>query len=152
MTNQEKINEALSRGISLPSEITDTHIVCVYGFFAIKNNEEKCFYIGKATDLNDRMLSSANGHIHSFLRGDYKKLVPGLIKEFTDKQYRIDVRILEKVNYEDSCFSRAAHRLALAEYTNIVKYQNDNQCLRQYPEGIKEKGNEETYWKSYFKK
>ena len=57
--------------------------------------------------------------------------------------YEIEVEV-EEINYKDTCFSRAAHRLALAEIQEIVKYQKMGQCLLQTPEGVGEY--EEKFW------
>ena len=53
------------------------------------------------------------------------------------------------VEYKDTSFSRAAHRLALAEISEIVKYQREGQCLEQMPEGVGM--NEEKFWEENYK-
>ena len=91
-----------------------------------------------------------NFHIHLYLYNRKNKLVPRVISELIKQGYEIDIRILEEVNYEDTSFSRAAHRLALAELNQIVKYQNKEQCLDQLPEGVGKK--EKIYWEENYKK
>ena len=51
------------------------------------------------------------------------KLVPSEIKYYLGQNYEILVEI-EEVDYFDTDFSRASHRLSLAEITEIVKYQS----------------------------
>ena len=55
-------------------------------------------------------------------------MVPSEIKNCIEDGYEIEVEIEEK-DYKDTCFSRAAHRLALAELQEIIKYQEADQCL-----------------------
>ena len=75
-------------------------------------------------------------------------LIPTRIKEYLNKGYRIKV-VIKKVNYNDTSFSRAAHRLALAELQEIVKCQEKGQCLDQLPEGVGE--SEEKFWEKNYK-
>lgn len=135
MTFEEKIKKAKDMGVSLPSDIEKgNNIVGVYGFFAVDTNSEFCFYIGKATNLLGRLLNS-NGHVSQYIMGNTEKYVPSKIKEYYEQGYSIVVKILSKVNYYDTSYSRAAHRLAYAEIKQIVKYQKKGQCLLQKPEG-----------------
>ncbi|EJO15597.1 hypothetical protein RSSL_00760 [Streptococcus salivarius K12] len=78
-----------------------------------------------------------------------EKLVPSEIKYYLGQNYEILVEI-EEVDYFDTDFSRASHRLSLAEITEIVKYQSMGQCLKQLPEGIG-KGERE-YWENNYKR
>ena len=149
MTIAQKIEKAKQMGIDLPKEIEKEDIVGIYGFFAVKEDERICFYIGKATNMAGRLLESSGGHIYLFFKERYEKLVPGQIKSYKDKGYQIKVEILERVDYRDTEFSRAAHKLALAEMTWIVKYQQEGQCLDQYPECTGE--NARRYWEKYYK-
>ena len=50
-------------------------------------------------------------------------LIPSEIKYYLGQNYEILVEI-EEVDYFDTDFSRASHRLSLAEITEIVKYQS----------------------------
>ena len=149
MTNKQKVDMANERGIDLPLEILERDIVAVYGFFAKKNNEEFCFYVGKATNLCARLLGSSSGHIHRYLKHNVTKLVPKLIDQHLQAGYRIEVRILEEVDYQDSSFSRAAHRLAFAELKGIVDMHKEGLCLDQLPEGAGPNSN--TYWEKHYK-
>lgn len=150
MTLQQKVNKAKDNKINLPNDILNRKVVGVYGVFAKNSSEEFCFYIGKTTNMCSRLLDSSNGHIHLYLYNRKNKLVPRVISELIKQGYEIDIRILEEVNYEDTSFSRAAHRLALAELNQIVKYQNKEQCLDQLPEGVGKK--EKIYWEENYKK
>jgi hypothetical protein len=147
MTYKEKLEEAKRRNITIPPEILEKDIVGVYKFFAILEDEKICFYIGKSTNIRERLLSS-NGHIHLFFK-ESEKLVPSEIKNYLRQNYEILVEI-EEVDYFDTDFSRASHRLALAELAEIVKYQSRGQCLKQLPEAIG-KG-ERKYWENNYKR
>ena len=146
MTYKEKLEKAKMRNITIPSEILEKDIVGVYKFFAILEDEKVCFYIGKSTNIRERLLSS-NGHIHLFFK-DSDKLVPSEIKNYLNEKYKIVVEII-KVNYYDTEFTRASHRLALVELAEIVKYQSQGQCLKQLPEGVSD--NEFKYWENNYK-
>ena len=146
MTYKEKLEEAKIRNIIIPSEILKKDIVGVYKFFAILEDKKICFYVGKSTNIRERLLSS-NGHIHLFFK-DSDKLVPSEIKNYLNEKYKIVVEII-KVNYYDTEFTRASHRLALVELAEIVKYQSQGQCLKQVPEGVSD--NEFKYWENNYK-
>ena len=147
MTYKEKLEKAKMWNITIPSEILEKDIVGVYKFFAILGDKKICFYIGKSTNIRERLLSS-NGHIHLFFK-ESEKLVPSEIKYYLGQNYDILVEI-EDVDYFDTNFSRASHRLSLAEITEIVKYQSMGQCLKQLPEGIGE--GEREYWENKYKR
>ena len=152
MTAKQKIEDAEKQRIHLPDNLLEKEIVGVYGFFATKENKKSCcFYIGKATNVVSRLLGS-KGHLHYYLNGNLNKLVPQKIKEYLDLGYDIDVRILDDFTdeYKDTDFSRAAHRLALAEIQQIVEYQKLGQCLEQLPEGAGKY--ERKYWEERYKK
>lgn len=150
MTYMEKIKEAQKRKIDIPTELADGRSrVGIYKFFKIKDNDIYCFYVGKSTDIAYRLLGSSGGHIYMYLNNNLKKLVPIKIAEYIKNGYAIRVEITE-VNYEDTSFSKAAHRLALAELQEIVKYQEMGQCEFQLPEGVGEQ--EEKFWEDNYKK
>ncbi|MFR2165159.1 MAG: hypothetical protein ACLS5K_00960 [Streptococcus salivarius] len=106
-----------------------------------------CFYIeNQLISENDCCLQ--NGP-YSFAFKESEKLVPSEIKYYLGQNYEILVEI-EEVDYFDTDFSRASHRLSLAEITEIVRYQSMGQCLKQLPEGIG-KGERE-YWENNYKR
>lgn len=148
MTYAQKIEAAKCVGITLPEDLlSENNIVGIYEFFRVKGHEEQCFYVGKSTDIAYRLLGASRGHIHMYLKNDLSKIVPRKIKEYREQGYEIQVKII-KVNYDDISFSRAAHRLALCELQEIVKYQEKGQCLFQLPEGIGK--NEEKFWEKNY--
>ena len=147
MTYKEKLEEAKMRNIIIPPEILKKDIVGVYKFVATLEDKKICFYFGKSTNIRERLLSS-NGHIHLFFK-ESEKLVPSEIKDYLNDKYKIVVEIIE-VDYYDTEFSRASHRLALAELAEIVKYQSQGQCLKQLPEGVGD--NENNYWENNYKR
>lgn len=154
MTFEEKVELARNCGIEVPKDILDEDIVGVYGFFARKNDREICFYIGKSNCIRERLLSSDNkGHIHLFLNKYYgdEDSVPNMIKQHIDDGYSISVRILARVDYHDEYYSRAEHRLALAEMNQIVLYQEMGQCLKQLPEGSAKDSGKKAFWEENYK-
>jgi len=148
MTYKAKLEKAKMMNITIPSEILEKDIVGVYKFFAILEDEKICFYIGKSTNIRERLLSSNGGHIHLFFK-ESENLVPSEIKYYLGQNYEILVEI-EEVDYFDTDFSRASHRLSLAEITEIVKYQSMGQCLKQLPEAIGK--DERKYWENNYKR
>ena len=147
---KQKLQEAKNKGISIPNEkLLSENIVGIYKFFRCKVGEpDYCFYIGKSTSIAYRLLGSSNGHIHMFLNNDFSKIVPSMIKEYINEGYTIRVDIQE-IEYHDTTFTKAAHRLALAELKEIVKYQEMGQCPFQVPEGAGTY--EEQYWETNYK-
>ena len=151
MTLKQKKDEAEKQGIHIPAEILGKkNIVGIYGFFVIKKDEEYCFYIGKSTDIADRLLGSSDGHVYLYLKKRCSKLVPKKINEYRNNKYEIEVRILDRIDYHDTSFSKAAHRLALAELQRIVLYQEQGQCEFQMLEGSGTY--EKKYWEENYKK
>lgn len=57
-----------------------------------------------------------------YLNNNLSKLVPRIINKYIKAGYKIEIKITP-VDYTDTSFSRAAHRLALAEISEIVKFQ-----------------------------
>lgn len=150
MTYREKISVARELRIHIPDALASGKaIVGVYGFFAIKDEVEECFYIGKATNMAGRILGASDGHVYMYLQQNMTKFVPRKIDEYIKQGYRIEVRILEQIDYHDTSFSKAAHRLALAELQKIVEYQEKGQCLDQRPEGAG--GYAEKYWEKHYR-
>ena len=144
MTYKEKIERANRYNIMIQYDLLrKDNIVGIYKFFRVKGQERYCFYIGKATNVAFRLLGADKGHIYMYLKEDYSKLVPLEIKKSLENGYIVEVEIKE-IEYKDTHFSRAAHRLALCELQEIVKYQEIGQCLLQLPEGVGKK--EEQFW------
>jgi len=154
MTYKQKIDKAREQGIEIPDIILERkYIAGVYKFCYYNPNDvddEGCFYVGKSSSLAYRLLDSDGGHIHLFLNNYLdNNLVPTKIREYLDNGYCIKV-IIKEVNYNDTSFSRAAHRLALAELQEIISCQEKGQCLDQMPEGVGEK--EKKFWEKNYKK
>ncbi len=150
MTLKQKIDKAEKRDIHIPDcLLSDENIVGVYGFFAIRKDEEYCFYIGKSINIAYRLFGSSNGHIYLYFKNEYSKLVPQKINKYLNEEYKIEVRILDKIDYNDTSFSKAAHRLAFAELQRIIQYQEQGQCEFQVPEGSGKY--EEKYWEEHYK-
>ena len=149
MTFKEKIMLAQKNNIFIPFDLANNqNIVGVYKIFGEKNERRTCLYIGKSTNIAYRLLGSGGGHIYMYLNNNLSKLVPCIIDKYIKDGYKIEIEI-NKVEYKDTSFSRAAHRLALAEISEIVKYQREGQCLEQMPEGVGM--NEEKFWEENYK-
>lgn len=149
MTFKEKISLAKNNNIIIPFNLADKgRIVGVYKIFGRKDEERICLYIGKSTNIAYRLLGSNGGHICMYLNHNLSKLVPRIIDKYIKDGYIIEIEII-KVEYNDTSFSRAAHRLALAEISEIVKYQKEGQCLDQLPEGVGM--NEKKFWEKNYK-
>ncbi len=145
---KDKINIAKEKGIIIHGNILEKNIVGVYKFFRTKENEEAyCFYIGKSTNIVDRLLGSRDGHIYMYLNNNFSKVVPKKIDEYLTKGYKIEIEIIE-IDYHDEKFTNSAHRLALAELNEIVKYQNKGECEFQLPENVGI--NEEKFWNNKY--
>lgn len=149
MTYEQKIGRAKELGIDIPDILLeDRNIVGIYKFFYCTENEEFCFYVGKSTNTISRLFGSSGGHIYMYLNNDFSKLVPNKIKEYLKSGYKIRVKIKE-IDYHDTSFTKAAHRLALAELQEIVNYQENGQCLFQTPDGVGI--HEEEFWENNYK-
>lgn len=150
MTYEEKIRKAGISGIKIPNDLSaGKNIVGIYKIFKVKGNEKLCFYIGKSTDIAYRLLGSSSGHIYMYLHNNFTKIVPIKMEKYITEGYEIEVEII-KVDYFDTSFTKAAHKLALYELQEIVKYQEIGQCLFQVPEGAGT--NEERFWEENYKK
>lgn len=148
-TYKQKIEMAKKKGIYIPdSLLNDEKIVGIYKFFWVNGDTKFCFYIGKSTNIAERLLGSGNGHIYNFLKGNLSKTVPLKINTYLKKGYDICVEITP-VNYSDTFFSKAAHRLAFEELKEIVKYQEMGECPFQVPEGAGT--SVEKYWEKNYK-
>ena len=149
MMTDKEIVQAKEKNIYIPSEVLDgKDIVGVYKIFAKKEGTQECLYVGKSVNVTKRLLGS-DGHIYMYLNNNLQNLVPKKIDEYLKKGYKIEIEIIP-VDYSDTSFSRAVHRLALVEILEIVKYQAMGQCLEQLPEGTNP--SYEAEWSKEFKK
>lgn len=112
-----------------------------------KMKDAHAFILGNQPILHIDCLVQG-GYIYMYLNNNLSKLVPCIIDKYIKDGYKIEIEII-KVEYKDTSFSRAAHRLALAEISEIVKYQREGQCLEQMPEGVGM--NEEKFWEENYK-
>lgn len=71
------------------------YILFIHNIIYFNGKEEFCFYVGKSTNILDRLLKYPNLDIYSFLNENYNHLVPRRIKEFLDVGYYIKVEIKE---------------------------------------------------------
>lgn len=96
----------------------------IYGIFLNK----KCVYVGKSSNIHERMFNTRNGHITKLQQRDH------FIKDL-NYNTGISIRILKKVPYKFDNYYKDLQRLASVETKIISKYQRKNQCLEQVPEG-----------------
>ena len=83
MTFKEKIIVAKKNNIFIPSDLADNqNIVGIYKIFGKKNGRRKCLYIGKSTNIANRLLGSERGHIYMYLNNNLSKLVPRIINKY----------------------------------------------------------------------
>ncbi|MBE7047741.1 MAG: hypothetical protein E7396_10100 [Ruminococcaceae bacterium] len=155
MTSREKsefikrINLANKECFRIPEDLhPESCVRGVYGLFAVRNNEEIPFYIGKSNNIFLRMFSK-NSHVYSYMRGVRKTDVHYMIERYLSQKYIIEIRILKKVKYVGDAFEKDANRLAFAELKELIKYQNMGFCLEQLSEAVKEKY-ERIEWESKY--
>lgn len=120
--------------ISVDDKIKDADnpIRGIYGIF-VKDKEEKCVYIGRASSLYDRMFGS-RGHITKLKKNIYANKQ---LQDAITTRKEIEVKILEEVPLEFDNYYKDMQRLASKENEYINQYQKINQCLEQVPEGTR---------------
>lgn len=92
MTFKEKIIVAKKNNIFIPSDLADNqNIVGIYKIFGKKNGRRKCLYIGKSTNIANRLLGSGRGHIYMYLNNNLSKLVPRIINKYIKAGYKIEI-------------------------------------------------------------
>lgn len=99
----------------------------IYGIFIIKDHEEYCAYIGRSEQLSVR----AKQHKISI---EKKESIYSLNEAYANN-LKIEIRLIQEVNYFYDNYYKDAQRLASAECYWIDYYQSLNQCLEQLPEG-----------------
>lgn len=154
MTINQKIEKVKQYEISVDNRLS-AKISGVYGFFAVKNETETCFYIGKAINMCDRIFSTSHGHIGCYLKykdagikNKSETLIIDEIEKYRDNKFKIELRLLEEINMHEERYERAAQKLAFAEYLWIEKYQQKGQCMNQLPEGA---DRSRKYWENNIK-
>ena len=102
----------------------------VYGIFLIRCDDldEQCAYIGKSEQLFER----AKQHLKSI---ENRTNISSLNNAMDDDDLRIEIRLIESVEYKFDNYYKDAQRLASRENHWIDEYQEKNQCLEQVPEG-----------------
>lgn len=101
----------------------------IYGLFVIKNNVEKCAYIGKSESVSSRITQ----HLYRIIDGEHG--VSKLNEAFYDKDSKIVCKFLEPVEYKFDNYYKDAQRLSSCECRWIDKKQEIDECLEQVPEG-----------------
>ena len=90
--------------------------------------DEQCAYIGKSEQLFER----AKQHLKSI---ENRTNISSLKNAMDDDDLRIEIRLIESVEYKFDNYYKDAQRLASRENHWIDEYQEKNQCLEQVPEG-----------------
>lgn len=87
---------------------------------------EQCAYIGKSEQLYER----AKQHLKSI---ENKTNISSLNNVMDDDDFRVEIRLIESVEYKFDNYYKDAQRLASRE--NHWIDEEKNQCLEQVPEG-----------------
>lgn len=106
----------------------------VYGIFIDNKYEnKKCVYVGRSTNIYNRMFKYNHGHISKIKENEH--FISELNKVNEEIDVKVFVEILEYVDLVFDDYYKDMQRLASAENFHINKYQSKNQCLNQVPEG-----------------
>lgn len=119
--------------IKIESDILEGEKRGVYAFFV----NDECIYIGKAINIESRIFEHLTKLKWLSLNISLKDIPEHIIvlKKAFDDGEKIEVKILDIVEYKYDNYYRDLHRLAFREYSRIEEYQEKGQCLNQYPEG-----------------
>ncbi|MBX4266216.1 hypothetical protein [Clostridium estertheticum] len=118
----------------------------IYGIFVKdKDKEEECVYVGRSVSIYGRIFSQ--GHMpNSRDEITKKRTSQRLLNAIDDENVeKIEIRILEEVEFKFDNYYKDMQRLASAENYYIDLYQNKSQCLEQVPDG---KNTSEKDWES----
>lgn len=124
----ENLMFAYKKNIIIDSRIIELYdLRGIYGIFV----ENECVYVGRANSMYSRMFKG-DCHIRSLRLGvQVSKLQNGF-----NSGKRIEIKVLEIVEYnENNHPAKEAQRLASRECWWIDHFQEEDQCLEQYPEG-----------------
>ena len=105
----------------------DSVIRGIYGIFVV-DSDKKCVYVGKSSNIHDRMFNCNNGHITKIK--SKKHFIDSL-----NSGKEIIIEVLEEVPYQFDDYYKDMQRLASRENYYIDAYQKNDQCLYQVPEG-----------------
>ena len=107
----------------------------IYGIFAIDiiKGTEYCAYVGRAVNIYSRFLIGKEAHFVKLRKGELKN--NKIIEALNDKCKRIEVRVLEPIEFKYVDYCRDTQLMASRECYYIDYYQALNQCLEQYPDG-----------------
>ena len=125
------------KNIEIDKEILENKVRGIYGLFINYPDRKKCVYIGKATNIVERLyehFSSVKWLIMNVLSDEAPEHVI-ILAEAIQNDYLISAELLEKVEYEYNNYKRDLHHLAYLEYKYIEDYQKKGECLNQCPEG-----------------
>ena len=160
-TFNDRIAEAEGCHVFFPQDvdlIEKDYVRGVYGFFKSKDGEEECFYVGKTSNMRDRMIGPS-GHITEFLHNRNKKIdpdnkrkrsVPIKIAKLVGDGYTVNIRIIKIVPYDFSkSYEYNANLLCLEELSALIEKQNAGECVDQLSESVK--NNEKRSWNSALK-
>lgn len=143
----KRINKAKEMNIFVPEKLNpESKIRGIYGFFAVSEGKEECFYIGKSNNIFMRMFGKGSTHIYGYERGVRKEQLQVKMDNYLKEGKKIEVRVLEEVPFMGDSFAQDANRLALAELKILVQYQDNGFCLGQLSEAVKAK-RESEIWK-----
>lgn len=132
----EWINGAMKNKISISLDILDrTKNRGIYGFFVIDKScpEEFCAYVGKAVNIYGRMFCGEKAHLVKLKKDAFCNSV--INEAMKNEEKRIVIRVLEEVTFHYENYNKDMQLMASRECHYIDKYQGENQCLEQLPDG-----------------
>lgn len=137
MNNNETIkwiNTVMKNKLFIDEEILNYEepIIGIYGIFVKNDTEEICAYVGRSINIYHRMFRG-DGHFVKLRKGISDN--SALRKAMQNKNEKIIVRVLDKVEFQYDTYCQDMQRLASRECHFIDKYQALNQCLEQLPDG-----------------
>ena len=119
----------------------------VYGIFIVNGTEERCAYVGRATNIYARMFTGDDAHLVKLRKEICEN--QEINNAMRNDKEKIKIKVLDKVPCLYDNYNKDMQRLASKESYHIDYFQNLNQCLEQRPDG----GNmKEEIWLIEYKK
>ncbi|MEL5898314.1 hypothetical protein AAGC94_09570 [Clostridium sporogenes] len=113
----------------------------VYGIFVTDDIEERCVYVGRATNIYNRIFCGASAHLVKLRKEICEN--QKINNAMKNKKEKIEIRVLAKVPCLYDNYNKDMQRLASKESYYIDYFQGLNQCLEQRPDG---RNMEEKIW------
>lgn len=101
-------------------------------FAALTGHDAAIKETARLTDERLELFERAKQHLKSI---ENRTNISSLNNAMDDDDLRIEIRLIESVEYKFDNYYKDAQRLASRENHWIDEYQEKNQCLEQVPEG-----------------